>query len=192
MKFCTRIINKQGGTTVQKQLDEWVFLENYTPRRLFIILYYYSNKKALFNRSFIVFELGFSSFFSGWKFFNTKSTPNFLKSTRVLSKLILKSLTLGPSVFSKLMKQLFYSTKYKVYFVLALKLQFRKCVTYILCCSFIKSLLLRGIFIVCSQLNNIKQHAWRIKKTLRKESKGLKRIGTFRIQSKIYDGVFLQ
>ena len=137
MKFCTRIINKQGGTTMQKQLDEWVFLENYTPRRLFIILYYYSNKKALFNRSFIVFELGFSSFFTCWKFFNTKSTPTFLKSTRVLSKLILKSLTLGPSVFSKLMKQ--NSTKYKVYFVLALKLQFRKCVTYIPCCSFIKS-----------------------------------------------------
>ena len=28
---CTRIIKKQGGTTVQKRLDKWVFLENYIP-----------------------------------------------------------------------------------------------------------------------------------------------------------------
>ena len=81
----------------------------------------------------------------------------------------------------------------KPFCILALKLPFRKCVTYALGCSFIKSSLLRRTFIVCCQLNNIKQHAWLIKKELqRKERFQSKSRGVFRIQSNICYWPFLR
>ena len=59
--------------------------------------------------------------------------------------------------------------------MLTLKLPFRIGVTYVLGCSFIKSSLLRSVFVVCYQLNNIKQHAWWIKRYINfKERKGFK------------------
>ena len=77
----------------------------------------------------------------------------------------------------------------KSFCILTLKVPFRKCVTYALGCSFIQSSLLRRTLIVCCQLNNIKQHAWWIKKKYFKEKKGFK-VKVFRIEWNICDGDF--
>ena len=59
----------------------------------------------------------------------------------------------------------------KSFSILTLKLPFWKCVTYALGCSFMKSSLLRRIFILRCQLNTIKQHAWWIKKSISKKKR---------------------
>ena len=114
-KFCTRIIHvkKQYKNAI---VPSWVDFSgklfpfypfNYWPHQLFWILYHYCNKKTLFNRNHIVFEMDLSSFSSAWQFFDRNSLQNFLRSTRVflksrmLSSLIflLKSTTLGRKWF---------------------------------------------------------------------------------------------
>ena len=125
--------------------------------------------------------MDFSSFSSAWQFFDTNSLPNFLRSPRVFLKsrmvnsliFLLKSTTLSrkwfvqsfnwTAVLVNLIQSPFPFWHWNCHFELPL--------TYALGFSFIKSSLLGEIFIVCCQLNNIKQHAWWIKKKYFKERK---------------------
>ena len=69
----------------------------------------------------------------------------------------------GNSSFSQLNKNPFS--------ISTLKLPFRKCITYALDCSFIKSSLLRKIFIVCCQFNKLKSMLDELKKKHSKKRK---------------------
>ena len=107
MKFCTRIIYVKKG--VRKCNSAWwvgfsgklfrFYSFKYWPHQFFLILYRYCNKKTLFYRNYILFEMDFSSFSSAWQFFDTKfseiSLRVFLKSRMLSSlKFLPKSATL--------------------------------------------------------------------------------------------------
>ena len=146
MKFCTRIFNVKKE--YKSAIAPWwvcfygklfhLYPFKYWSHQFFWILYHYCNKKTLFNRNDIVFEMDFSFFSWAWEFFDTTSFPNFLRLPRAnlatsasfrykrkTKKTIFKiapgtRLHLGSSwnqqdwvvnsLFSHLTKRLFYST----------------------------------------------------------------------------------
>ena len=93
MKFCTRIFNVKRE--YKSAIARWwvgffgtlfhLHPFKYWSHQFFWILYHYCNKKTLFNRNDVVFEMDFSSFSLAWGFFDTKSLPNSLKLSSVNS-----------------------------------------------------------------------------------------------------------
>ena len=75
MKLCTRIHNVKKKEYESARVPWWVgfsgklfrfYRFKYWRRQFFWILYHYYNKKILFIRNYIVFEMDFSSFSSAW------------------------------------------------------------------------------------------------------------------------------
>ena len=166
MKFCTRIfsVKKEYKSAIAPW---WVAFSGklfhlysfkYWSHQFFWILSHYCNKKKLFNRNDIVFEMDFSSFSSAWEFSDTNWLPNFLRLPRVnlvtsasfcykkrTKKIIFKiapvtRLHLGSSwnqqdwvvnsLFGHLTKSCFIQLDIKFISILTLKWLSQKCLTY--------------------------------------------------------------
>ena len=94
MKSCARIVNAKNEyksaitpwwVGFYGKLFHFYPFKYWSHQQFFWILYHYCNKKTLFNRNDVVFEMDFSSFSLAWGFFDTKSLPNSLKLSSVNS-----------------------------------------------------------------------------------------------------------